>query len=291
MRLLQLSYALASQGVEHVVVGNAAREHDRIVDSWADTVLIRLREAYRAQNIFEAGTMIPAKYFQLSKEQAELFHDLPIALVTATGFNTEGVPMMTIGGKQCHGVFRRNPRRIEMPLLDITGRIIPAVKTLTIRHILVHESEHFLDDTDRSLYPPGADRMDDDRKLEWFDRTTELNAMWRELKTSVYRLTDKIRKDLDDNGKTFTPAKVVALFSGLSTFPQFELAVKNSMLGIPGGNAIFEFGKTFHFQHLAKRVFSDGNIYRHKKEFEHRLRGLHRELVKWLADYKKAAKL
>lgn len=288
--IAQISKCLAASCIEHTVVTSRLdREHDAIVESWSDAVLTKLREAFRAGTVFESGKFIPMRYFELTPAQNQMFGELCLVLSTADGVTENGLPFGVSKGKSFLGMYRNtNPPCIQLPILEYTGKLGAAVKTLTTRHTLVHEAEHYLDASGKSLYPIPEDIRDSDHGLEWFDRTTELNAMWREVKTSIHRLLDQIRADLDKPTHKFTPAKVVTLFEALMPYPRFETSVRNSMLGIASGNAIFEFGKGFHFQHLAARVFSDTTVYRHKREFEYRLREIHREVKAWFEDYKKA---
>ena len=268
-----------------------AKRINEAFESWVEIVLAALRKAQKLGTIFENPTIITANHLSLPKGDVEnLFGKISIRLVVLERVDSNNLPLTVGNGRSAYGYFTPSRNELTLPYIGSDGLLLKNIKSLTFRHTLSHEAEHFLDYVKKSAFFPSPEQLDKDRDVEWFNKATEFNALWREILTSVRRLLKLIRADLDASTHKFKPKLVVMLFESFVKFQVFKDAIRDSMLNKQSPNAIFEFGKTQHFNELARRCLDDRNVYKFHREFNNRLRGLHEDVIEWLEDYKKAIK-
>lgn len=266
-----------------------ARRIDDAMDAFADAVFEKLRDELKRGTVFTPGQPLPVASFGITEGFAAFcFRGVTIKLLRVDKVDHAGHPITVASGGPSYG-FCSYDLTISLPWLDATGRLLPYVKKFAARHTFVHEAEHALDLMKKSAYHPDEGKMSDDHKLAWYERETEFNALWRQVVTSVRMLLRTIDKDAKLPVPKMKRALIIQMFSAFKGYPKFRSAIADSMLGKKTPAAIFEFNGSGHFQELASRCLDTHNVYKYHREFDARLRELHREVIAWFETYAPSA--
>lgn len=279
-------------GVEHEVVSakkyEETQELDDLNDDYVEAVVKFLRKAAADK------VNLTTKYAQylkfddmnLPEKLRRVFGPLTVQIIPATIVDTgDGLPLIKVNGGYARAFYNPSNKTVVFPYLDSRGYIVEKyVKSFHMHQVVAHEVQHYLDYngfTD-DLDPKSLNNEHEDNN--WINRTTEFNAVMREVTYSVRRLLREIELDQQSAKPKFKPEKIVELFTTLSDKKMFDKSILQSMLRERSSIAVFEFGDKSNVQRMAtqyKGASRGAGLYRFVEDFDGRLTEIYRFVRDW----------
>lgn len=294
MKLNTTSALLNLMGVKHNYVEAAKRFEDTIelddaMDKYVDGVVRFLIKLSDSKTRVLNGTSYTFDQMGLNDPTLrKIFGNLNLTLIKPTMIEPgNGLPLGGKGKDLWRACYRSYTGRIGgeivFPYIEGSTGLVMAkrVRSFHAHQVVSHEVQHYLD------YNGFNDEVEmetlkEDHERPWIERTTEFNAVTRELIHSVRRLLQEISKDQESTKPRFKPEKIANLFGHqFESKDVFFRSIFQSMMHLRSEIAVFEFGEKSHVAELYTRYSGARGEYRFAKEFESRLTEIWRYVRDW----------